>query len=141
MIARFLAEPGSTMGGLPQPAGSAALSLTLAKIGLGTEPPLCIHAAAICSGVAKRVLAVNRCSHPAKIALGSACGKLGGKGLSSASGYSSIETYNASVSAPGRQWAKAAGPQPWGPMTPVAEPGGTGDPVLQPFALSVVSLK
>eukprot|EP01050_Picozoa_sp_SAG11_P026831 SAG11_NODE_6568_length_1287_cov_1.214646_2_plen_204_part_00 len=136
MIAKLLAEEGSTVQGLPQPAGAPALPLTLAAIGLGTDAPLCIHAAAVCSGHGQRVLAVNRCNRPAKLAMAGACGG----GLS---GYSSLTIYNASTRRPGRDWAQAAGQQPWGPMVPKTQAAAEGKegPTLQPFALSVVALK
>ena len=136
MIAKFLAEPGSTMQGLAQPVGSPTLGLTLEKAGFGTTHPFCVHAAAICSSSGSgpsRVLAINRCNHTVAMSLASTC-----KG--GASNWSAISVYNASVAPAGRDWAKASGPPPWRPMVPLGQPSGTGDPALSPYALSVITL-
>jgi hypothetical protein len=133
LLARMLATPGGTMHGLPQRAGSPTMAATMEKAGLGTMTPFCIHAAAVCSKTKQVVLAVNRCSHTASLPLTSACGR--GSAV-----YSEIAVYNATVGPAGKDWKQAVGPQPWGPMASSTEPGGVGEPQLQPFALSVIAL-
>eukprot|EP01043_Picozoa_sp_COSAG02_P057252 COSAG02_NODE_6917_length_3288_cov_87.007972_2_plen_764_part_01 len=133
LLARMLATPGGTMHGLPQRRGSPTMAATMEKAGLGTMTPFCIHAAAVCSKTKQVVLAVNRCSHTASLPLTSACGR--GSAV-----YSEIAVYNATVGPAGKDWKQAVGPQPWGPMASSTEPGGVGEPQLQPFALSVIAL-
>ena len=101
------------------------------------KPALCVQAAAICQRAVSRVIAINRCPHPAPVPITAACG--GGR-----SGWKSLEIFNASLDPPGSMWALLTEdytPQGGGPMRPSRGPGGEGSAVaLAPYSLTVVTL-
>ena len=142
VLAALLSAPNATMESVPQPTahGAPLLPFTLAAAGLGNASLPCVQAVAICAkgplnrGAASHLLALNRCARAAPVRIDTACG-------GAATGWASVSVYNASLAPPGTQWARAEGPQPWGPMRPEVKPAGTGVSVVaEGHALSFVEL-